>query len=67
MKVKVAAALLGASMALAGAAVSVAADTSVDASSSTTLDFNSLCASQTTLVQVDGSSLIDRSDATCAP
>lgn len=69
MKTQLVALLLGSSVALGLGAVSVAADT-VGASYSGSVSGDtsgSACASQSVTVQVNGSSVIDRTDSACTP
>ncbi len=69
MKAKLAIAALGFVTATGLGIRSVAADTSVVGSSSTTVSAGTsgVCAAQTTLVQLNGADVVNRSDATCAP
>jgi len=71
VKVKLAAVILGSTLAMGLGVVSVAADTSVAVDSGTTVGSGStstsLCASQSTLVQVNGSAVVDRNDSSCTP
>lgn len=69
MKIKLMAVLLAGGVGLGLGAASVAADTSVVVTSNTSVDggTSGACASQTTLLQVNGSPVVDRTDSACTP